>query len=243
MRQRGKNKKVRHPSRDRSAPGPCLTPARRRDTGSPRGPPPRSRTAGTTAIPCTSRRSRRRPRGGPRAGARVEASSPRRPSERTKMARVCRLRGDATARPRTFGGTPRLARDASAERPDTVAWRAKCRPRVGSRVSAGDSCGTRRRRAFARASVVSSVASGARNASPGGIRQSARGEFAREVRFYGLAVSDRVARESNRGLPPGSRPLAKPTDSQSRQFRLAEFPHTRPKIERSLQPPSSRKRP
>ena len=195
MRQRGKNKKVRHPSRDRSAPGPCSTPACRRDTGSPRGPPPRSRTAGTTAIPCTSRRCRRRPRGGPRAGARVEASSPRRPSERTMMARVCRLRGDATARPRTLGGTPRRARDASAERLDTVARRAKCRPRLGSR-SAGDSSGTRRRRAFARASLVSSVASGTRNASPGGIRQSEGGKFAREVRF--MASRSQIASRANR---------------------------------------------
>jgi hypothetical protein len=43
----------------------------------------------------------------------------------------------------------------------------------------------------ARASVVSSVASGARNASPGGIRQSARGEFAREVRFMAYVLRSR----------------------------------------------------
>ena len=160
------------------------------------------------------------------------------------MARVCRLRGDATARPRTFGGTPRLARDASAERPDTVAWRAKCRPRVGSRVSAGDSCGARRRRAFARASVVSSVASGARNASPGGIRQSARGEFAREVRF--MASRSQIASRANR--TEGYRLVRdlwrnRPTSRLgsfrfefSSWFRQTEFPHTRASKNRALAP-------
>ena len=187
-----KKKKVRHPSfGPGDAPGPCSTPTRRRDTGSPRGPPPRSRAAGTPAIPCTSRRSRRRlfPRGSPRAGARVEASSPRRLSERTKMARVCRLRGDANVR---GFASPRVPRRLRFRDPIRSPLRAKCRPRLDPGVSAGDSCGARRRRRLvARASVVSSVASGARNASPGGIRQSARGEFAREVRFMAYVLRSR----------------------------------------------------
>ena len=93
-------------------------------------------------------------------------------------------------RPLTFADALRRLRFRD---PIRSPLRAKCRPRLDPGVSAGDSCGARRRRVVvARASVVSSVASGARNASPGGIRQSARGEFAREVRFLWPTRSDRV---------------------------------------------------
>ena len=92
-------------------------------------------------------------------------------------------------RPLTFADALRRLRFRD---PIPSPLRAKCRPRLDPGVSAGDSCGARRRRRLvARASVVSSVASGARNASPGGIRQSARGEFAREVRFMAYVLRSR----------------------------------------------------
>jgi hypothetical protein len=235
-----KKKKVRHPSfGPGDAPGPCSTPTRRRDTGSPRGPPPRSRAAGTPAIPCTSRRSRRRlfPRGSPRAGARVEASSPRRLSERTKMARVCRLRGDAT--PDVRGRAPTL----TLPRPDTVATSrevstaARSRSLGGRLLRRASSSSSRRARL---GSVVGRFGSAKR--VPGRYPPiSARGIRARSS-LYGLRSQIASERESNRGLPPGSRPLAKQTDSRLGSFsvfffgRLAEFPHTRASKNRALAP-------
>jgi hypothetical protein len=235
-----KKKKVRHPSfGPGDAPGPCSTPTRRRDTGSPRGPPPRSRAAGTPAIPCTSRRSRRRlfPRGSPRAGARVEASSPRRLSERTKMARCADCE---ETRPLTFADALRRLRFRD---PIPSPLRASFRPRLDPGVSAGDSCGARRRRRRRRARLGSVVGRfGSAKRVPGRYPPiSARGICARSS-LYGLRSQIASERESNRGLPPGSRPLAKQTDSRLRQFsvfffgRLAEFPHTRASKNRALAP-------
>lgn len=151
-------------------------------------------------------------------------------------------------RPLTFADALRRLRFRD---PIPSPLRAKCRPRLDPGVSAGDSCGARRRRRLvARASVVSSVASGARNASPGGIRQSARGEFAREVRFMAYVLRSRrnanptegyrLVRDLWRNRPTrvsGSFRFFFSADSPSFRTRV------RPKIERSLQPPSSRKRP
>lgn len=211
-----KNKKVRHPSRDRGAHLDLAQPRLAAGTLVRRGDlPPVRELLVRPPFPA--------PRGDLVVVRGVDLVQERASRHRARVARRNERRWLAFAdceetRPRVRErSVVRLASSETLPR-DTVARRAKCRPRVSSRVSAGDSCGARRRRAFARASVVSSVASGARNASPGGIRQSGRGEFAREVRFMAFAVSDRVARESNRGLPPGSRPLAKPTDFASRQF-------------------------
>ena len=244
-----KKKKVRHPSfGPGDAPGPCSTPTRRRDTGSPRGPPPRSRAAGTPAIPCTSRRSRRRlfPRGSPRAGARVEASSPRRLSERTKMARVCRLRGDAT--PDVRGRAPTL----TLPRPDTLATSREvstaARSRsLGGRLLRRASSSCRRRARLG--SVVGRFGSAKR--VPGRYPPiSARGICARSSLFMAYAFRSR----RNANPTEGYRLVRdlwrnRPTRVSAvfRFFFSADSPsfrtRVRPKIERSLQPPSSRKRP
>lgn len=111
------------------APPPCSAAVRHRDTGSPRGSPLRSRSAGASATPYTSRRSHLGACLGPRAGARAEASScPACPVGRRSLGRV----SDKTRRPdREFANvrgraSPRA--DASAERPDSAAKRARRRP-------------------------------------------------------------------------------------------------------------------
>ena len=152
-------------------------------------------------------------------------------------------------RPLTFADALRRLRFRD---PIPSPLRAKCRPRLDPGVSAGDSCGARRRRRRRRARLGSVVvASGARNASPGGIRQSARGEFAREVRFM-ATFSDRVGTRIQPRVTAWFATFGETDRLASRQFfgfffRQKNSPsfrtRVRPKIERSLQPPSSRKRP
>lgn len=151
-------------------------------------------------------------------------------------------------RPLTFADALRRLRFRD---PIPSPLRAKCRPRLDPGVSAGDSCGARRRRRCRRARLGSVVGRfGSAKRVPGRYPPiSARGICARSS-LYGLRSQIASERESNRGLPPGSRPLAKQTDSRLGSFRFffsADSPsfrtRVRPKIERSLQPPSSRKRP
>lgn len=95
------------------APPLCSAAVRHRDTGSPRGSPLRSRSAGASATPYTSRRSHLGACLGPRAGARAEASSrPACPVGTTKItgSRLPTRRGDPTASSRTFADAPLLAR-------------------------------------------------------------------------------------------------------------------------------------
>ena len=236
-----KKKKVRHPSfGPGDAPGPCSTPTRRRDTGSPRGPPPRSRAAGTPAIPCTSRRSLRRlfPRGSPRAGARVEASSPRRLSERTKMARVCRLRGDAT--PDVRGRAPTL----TLPRPDTVATSREVSTAARSRSLGGRLLRARRRRRRRRARLGSVVGRfGSAKRVPGRYPPiSARGICARSS-LYGYVLRSRRNANPTEGYRLVRDLWRNRPTRVSAVFRfffsakkLAEFPHTRASKNRALAP-------
>ena len=143
-------------------------------------------------------------------------------------------------RPLTFADALRRLRFRD---PIPSPLRAKCRPRLDPGVSAGDSCGARRRRRRRRARLGSVVGRfGSAKRVPGRYPPiSARGICARSS-LYGLVLQIASERESNRGLPPGSRPLAKQTDSRLRQFsvfffgRLAEFPHTRASKNRALAP-------